>query len=403
MALLIHATTQDGKGFTLEPSEEIPIRIDLSRVENGEVGSTFGDLSQQFTILGTEEHNAFFNHAYEIGGEVAPGFARTVSVVVEDEGEDLFTGNMTLDDINIDEEGEISYNVSLQSDLISLNDALAGKLLRDADWSSIAHDYTIENVINSQDAINSPVGRDVFYPMLNIGYDESDIERIPQGEDVTAISPYFGEVARGDGPGTIFNEFTPMRVQQFIPAFRVGYVIDRIFELAGRSYESQFIENNLANAYILPKHTEGNGIILEEVADDYGFIANEDNTSTFQVNPFNNGQIVSNTDNFNTLEYTYGVNELIYPDTGRDAYSNGVYTIPVSGTYEFEFVGDLDLDSEDARGSEFADIEVRIITNDPRVDNSVFKLPRLSSTGFEDKDYTWSFTLRRYFYSWIYC
>ncbi len=72
MADVIVRVIHDGTTYDLDIDNNIPLRIDISAVENQDIGSFFGVGSQQFDLPGTKENNTFFKHAYNVGTNGVP-------------------------------------------------------------------------------------------------------------------------------------------------------------------------------------------------------------------------------------------------------------------------------------------------------------------------------------------
>ena len=49
----------------LEIDSSIPLRLDISAVQNTEIGKLYGIGSQTFVLPGTKANNQFFKHAYK--------------------------------------------------------------------------------------------------------------------------------------------------------------------------------------------------------------------------------------------------------------------------------------------------------------------------------------------------
>ena len=62
-----------GQRYDLDVLEQTPIRLDVSAIENDNIGEIFGAASQQFTLPGSKKNNRFFNQAYKVGTEAVPG------------------------------------------------------------------------------------------------------------------------------------------------------------------------------------------------------------------------------------------------------------------------------------------------------------------------------------------
>ena len=79
----------EGITYDLDIQEDIPLRLDISAIENTEIGEFFGVGSQTFNLPGTKNNNKFFKHAYNVGGEDIPAFYNTIDGRILSRGENL--------------------------------------------------------------------------------------------------------------------------------------------------------------------------------------------------------------------------------------------------------------------------------------------------------------------------
>ena len=372
MALYIQAT-KNGQDYILTPTEDIPIRLDISSVENGEIGSIFGDLSQSFTFAATEEHNRFFESAFTVGGQVIPGTASKIQVTVNDDTQTLLYGSMLLDSWN---EENRSYSCSITSGIGDLSSSLEGMKLVDADWTAETHSYTMENAFATNSGTEMP---SYFYPLIDFGFDSEGRPRVPDDEMLPNVadgstynsqpnyynidffgrklrrssnntrrqqtnsliepSIYFGEIATGDVvQGYITHPMTPLRVDQLLPAVQVNTVLEKIFAQAGATFESTLMDQ-IQDMYILPKATTGLGF-EGAFEDDKGFISVT--TGTYAIPDINKNNSADKSSGDRTI-WTYGDNFTIQESFNPgDNFNDGVYTAPETGTYEFQFEIGLD-------------------------------------------------------------
>ena len=75
---LIIRVQYNGSTYDLNVDKQVPLRIDMSAVEVGEVGEFFSVGSQTFSLAGTKENNRFFNHAYDVAQDDVPAMYNTL-------------------------------------------------------------------------------------------------------------------------------------------------------------------------------------------------------------------------------------------------------------------------------------------------------------------------------------
>ena len=61
---LIIRVRYEGTIYDLDVLNEVPLRVDMSAVEVGELGRIFGIGSQGFTLPGTKKNNKFFKNNF---------------------------------------------------------------------------------------------------------------------------------------------------------------------------------------------------------------------------------------------------------------------------------------------------------------------------------------------------
>ena len=96
MANVLVRVVYEGSTYDLEIDRDIPLRLDISSVENTAIGKFFGVGSQTFDLPGTKQNNQFFKHAYNVGATDIPAFYNTVTGYVILNGETILEGQFQL-------------------------------------------------------------------------------------------------------------------------------------------------------------------------------------------------------------------------------------------------------------------------------------------------------------------
>jgi hypothetical protein len=248
----------EGKTYDLDVADNIPLRINMSTIENTSIGEFYGIGSQTFTLPGTKRNNRFFNHAYQIGVSDIPGFYNTVDAYIIRDGETLLQGQLQLIEVITSEKnGFTEYNVQVSDSVIQFKDRLSSKLLKDADWSEYEHIISSASIVDSWS--DELLSGSIFYPLVDYGTD--DVTQFPGQPRVQLNNDY----RVGDGfpaNGVINTPNSPMLAKQFLPAIKLKDVVDVIFEQVGFTYTSEFIDTDDFNKlYVLPKAQEGLGVV----------------------------------------------------------------------------------------------------------------------------------------------
>ena len=265
MSLVIRVE-YEGTTYDLDIQEDIPVRLDISAVENTDIGEFFGVGSQIFDIPGTKSNNSFFKHAYNVGASDVPAFANTIDGRIISRGDTILKGQFQLLEVIKDEDGYVNYKCQIADETIQFKDEIQNKLIKDADWTAYEHTLTTSSIIDSWS--NGLLDGNVYYPLADYGTDD------PENP---GNFPQFG--FSGGGPGNFFdNPLTPIKPQQFLPAVRARETLEVICAQAGFSASGDFINSgNFSNLMILPKGQEQMGIVVTGSEQPIGYATNNYN------------------------------------------------------------------------------------------------------------------------------
>ena len=316
--VIIRATYQ-GVVYDLDVNIDTPIRLNISAIENSEIGSTFGVSSQNFELPGTNLNNQFFKHAYMVGADNVPALYQSVSAKVIYNGQSLMAGDMQLSEIIADEYGYVSYKVTVNDQTVGFKEALTGKFIRNCDWSDYSGlDYSMSQVLASWSG--SVKGGDLYYPLSNYGVNANT-------STTASLTPF--NFLSGSYPSTrarINNPNTPLKVQQFLPAIKAKVVLDKIFDQAGFAYTGSFFDNpEFDNLYVLTKSQDALGVSNLQGGDIYGGYAYYSGSDDV-LDP-------TNTDYFGAAPLTTAVNN----PAGNFNMPNDSYDVQEAGNYGFSY------------------------------------------------------------------
>ena len=401
MGLYIQAR-YEGTDYILYPSEDQPVLLDISSIDNGEIGELLGDLSQDFQIPATEEHNRFFQHAFNVGHQDIPGVYNSVEVSLNNEEQTLFLGSMVL---NKWDKEEGIYTCAIESSIINLKDRLDEKLLSLAPgWDAYDHNYNMSEWVNSNTVQETGYDAlDYYYPFIDFGYDEDGRARFESPEEVRVggrptqtsyvyqsqttpgqandlfgntiaavdaralyypyldgdlaateniitSSPWFGEISRSNQPleGFISHPSTPLRIEQLKPAIKLSTCLDMVFEVANLDDDGVPLTENLITyeAPFLDKQKDV--FVLPNFLGKEGVIGSVGNVDDgFILTQVNVSDVnidkgsSATTDVEDILQYTFGDAAVTRDFGNTDNLDGGAYIVPNPGTYEIEFSGEL--------------------------------------------------------------
>ena len=206
----------------LYQEEDIPLTLSVDDFKN--LAEKVQSYSKDFNLPATKRNNLIFDHIFEItrsdDGLIFNPYIKTQCVLKQD-GYILFEGYLRLIDVQ-DQEGEISYNVNLYSEVIALADVLENKTFNDIDYTELEHDY---NKTSIKQSWTTGIG----YPFGNTsGYRDADTLKYPFVDD--------GTFGTANYPQLVNLE------QAFRPFMNIKYLINRIFEDTPFSWSSDFFD-----------------------------------------------------------------------------------------------------------------------------------------------------------------
>ena len=271
------------------------IKLEISAIESGAIGETFGVSSQAFMLPATNINQDFFGNIDNLSVSNEQAFIKMFKCQVLFNGDEIFTGNLYLNDIITDQHGNTLYSVVVVNETVDFSTTIKNLTIQDLDWSPYNHSYTYTNISQSWD--NNLLSGDVVYPLIDYGIEESD----PSATSVSA-----------GGNGRQFdNSAFPLKVTDFVPTIRAKAVIDTIFDAVGYTYTSSFLDSSyFDNLYVCATQDDKKGAtFVNPVAQNFQAIKSVVQVET--SNPFTPVQITfpdeqfDNNNNYNTGTSTF--------------------------------------------------------------------------------------------------
>ena len=310
MNSLVLRVKYDGVTYDLDTPSDISFRVDLSAVENTQIGSIFGVASQQFDLPGSTNNDKFFNAAYSINS-TGRAMKNSVECQVLQGGNEVYKGNLILDEVVSDGERDNIYKVTVVNETIDFQTEIQDQYIRDLDFSDYNHDYTMQNITASFET-SSFFSGDVFYPLVDYGTDKTD-NTIP-------VLELGGQVGKMDNAGS------PLKPIQFKPAIRTKTLVDKIFDSVGYEYSSSFFNSDdFLNTYVLTTPTDKLGVQGQGYQDS-GFFVNITSSQDIAASP-------------SLVKQIYPQEQ--YDPAGGYSPATGTYTIQTDGQYAFRIIGNV--------------------------------------------------------------
>jgi hypothetical protein len=256
--IILRVTNENGVVTDLTPLEDIDLRLDISAIENTEIGVQFGISSQEFTIAGDNVSNQFFGNLYDLGATPAVALQNSVDCQVLTSGQEVFTGKLYIRNIITDQDGYTIYNVVVVNETIDFKYRIQNLSLRDPkfDWSPYDHLFVASNITGSWEG--DLFSGSIVYPHINYGQ--------PEGDNTVPNYAFAGLNSLATLENTIDNADSPLRLIDFKPAIKLIDVIDVIFEgsyssgSTGYRYTSSFFESEFfQNLYLLTTSNDSLG------------------------------------------------------------------------------------------------------------------------------------------------
>ena len=200
-----------------------------------DLGIIPADFTRQITLPGTKKNNAFFEHVYDISVQSPDIFATNIKVpaYLDFNGIYLSQGYLQLNKVNLYANKFIdSYEVTIFGAVSSFAREVNRNFLNDLDSLSVYnHTSSFTNISSSwNDGLFSG---SIVYPLAEYG---QRLEFTKGNINQFGVDDIDGALA----------------VQDFKPAIKAKLVFDAIFEEAGYSYSSSFINNGgLDGVYLL--------------------------------------------------------------------------------------------------------------------------------------------------------
>ena len=247
--IILRVTNEKGQVYDLQPIEDIDLRLDISAIENTEIGVQFGISSQEFAIAGDNDANQFFGNLYNLGATPAVALQNSVDCQVLTDGQETFTGKLYIRNIVTDQQGYTIYNVIVVNETIDFKYRIQNLSLNNPkfDFSAYTHVLNAANVTGSW--TGNLFSGSIIYPHINYGND---------GTNDCPNYAFAGLNTAATLENTIDNFDTPLRLKDFKPAIKVRDVIDVIFSGSytsgslGYQYTSSFFESAyFNNLYLL--------------------------------------------------------------------------------------------------------------------------------------------------------
>lgn len=315
----------DGVYTQIDLSEELSISLNKSVDDIEDITARTGAYTKTFEIPGTARNNKFFGSVFNIN---ATDFDSTLNTdcVIQYGGSDVFIGNMRLNKIIVTNR-LISYEVYLVENLTSFAAQLDESTMCDLDFDDIIHDVDYDTIKSTwtytggtYDSYSGITGK-VLYPLAQTGYDEGQT---------------YG-LFNFTTSGFTNSGATAIQTTQFKPWVNVKYIMDKIFEKADFTYESNFFDTQYFKSifmYAGQSPTMGAQKLDDRPENQNYFQVRQQAGYYYTFSELNSGYkyVILDRENYDYLDrYTLSTFPTVPGQTGAKNY----FTAPISGDYQF--------------------------------------------------------------------
>lgn len=302
----------------LGSGEDLDLLINYVIQDIRNLGKTNSSFSKTINIPGTHKNNLIFSNIFDFNvvlNNTTFNPLKKADVKIYDGGILLLAGYLKLDEININNDFQITYSCTVYSSIGNLFSDLGKLKLSELDFSEFSHPYTLDNVVASWDKYiikngnqtGFQLGSGYVYPYIDYGFNQDDISS-------GTISSYSSGHTRD--------------VEFFRPSLYAKEVVNKIFNTIGYTYESEFLNSNYFKSLIIVPPIQGSyydPTIIENAA----LKATQDFNHQYGLNSWGYGNYTSpvfrsrynndydsgNTDkggNYDNSTFTY-----VVPETGK--------------------------------------------------------------------------------------
>jgi len=209
-----------------------PISLTFNVADVADISSRNSSFSKTIKLPETRNNRQVFGDISDLGVDSSFNPNRKTKCWILVDTAVVFEGYLQLKKVFVDKETDkADYEVVVYADNDNFFKQLGNKFITDSDYSELSHYWTAGNV---RDSWTSEWSKGYFYPLIDYGYDWD-----------------LGEV---NGWTNAWN--TQVRTNQMFPATNAKYIWDKIFNDAGYTYQSNFLNSQVFTSLYIPFNRE---------------------------------------------------------------------------------------------------------------------------------------------------
>lgn len=199
-------------------NEQVNVTSSIQNISD--IGKTFTDYSQTFSLPASVENNRIFKHYY--ANDLQDQFSTKIrhAARLEINTATFRLGKIQLEGVELKNGSPSNYKVTFYGDLVSLKDLFGEDKLSDLDYSDEDHNYDSTTILNLARFYDE--NTNVVFPLVAT-------DRVWQDG--------------GGGADDITTQAGYINFKELRPAVRVKYIFEKIEEKYGVSFSGSFINN----------------------------------------------------------------------------------------------------------------------------------------------------------------
>ncbi len=227
-------------------TEDIDISTVFAVSDISDISTRKDSITKNIVLKGTDNNNQAFGHMFFLNKYVDLSLSnklffnytpiRTVDCIVYEDSMLILKGSMLVTEVDVDKNGNISYQVTITGKVAQLKTELGDKTLSDLNLNDMQHTYGILPIIDSWGGNNAgpnAVGNSrTYWTDLDIG--DAFIKPYEDGTGYIYPTIDYGEKFLADSANV---DYTTFKIQNYRPGVWVKEYFDRIFDDSGFSYE----------------------------------------------------------------------------------------------------------------------------------------------------------------------
>jgi hypothetical protein len=228
------------KRVELFKDEKISVTSSIQNINN--IGATYSDFSQTFTVPATKNNNKIFKHWYENSFDFQFNTLTKADAYIELDTIPFRIGKIQLERCDIKNGEPQSYSITFIGNLGNLKDKFAGKFLKDLNTQDYDISYTADIVKNK--VVTTATSSDVMFPLIS-------------------SNRYWNYDSTTNPANNISDTLYPIRYNELFPSIRLKTIFNIIenefnVNLQGtiENPSSFLTDSKFTNAYLYLKNAE---------------------------------------------------------------------------------------------------------------------------------------------------